>query len=191
MITRWLPTIEACRVMGISQSTLRRRIDKGEIESKLDDGRRLILVTTDNHVVIAEEESLQNENEQLKRDIEELRNQIMELQDDKKVGTTDLEALKDENEKLKQRQQQLEEKEKQHTKNIEQQDSQIAELQADNRYLREELRQKDQAVAVAQNTAQQLIERLQTPFWKRWFRRQKALPAGDVLDMDTEDESQS
>jgi predicted RNase H-like nuclease (RuvC/YqgF family) len=166
--------------MGISQSTLRRRIDKGEIESKLDDGRRLILVNTDNHVVITEEESLQNENEQLKRDIEKLRDQIieLELQDDKKVGTTERESLKTENERI--------------TQELERRDNQIAELQADNRYLREELRQKGQLVAVAQNTAQQLIERLQTPFWKRWFRRQKALPAPeDVVDMESEDDREN
>jgi len=76
---------------------------------------------------------------------------------------------------------------------LERRDRQITELQKDNRHLREQLQEKDkrimelhQVVAVAQSQAYQLLERLQTPFWRRLFKR-KALPAPEnVVDMETD-----
>ena len=83
MATTWLSTIEACRVLGISQSTLRRRIDKGEIDSKLEDGKRLILVITDNQLItnLPEQallQQLQDENADLRQQIEYLKEQSSE-----------------------------------------------------------------------------------------------------------------
>ena len=81
MTTKWLSTIEACQVLGVSQSTLRRRIDKGEIESKLEDGRRLVLVTTDEDMVTTAPESeltteLRSQVDHLKEQFESLHNQL-------------------------------------------------------------------------------------------------------------------
>ena len=178
MADTWQTLTQACQTLGISQRTLYRRIDKGEIETKLEDNRRLVWVSppdvkplaeVTNNVADTVIATLKDENEDLKQQLQEKDSQIAELQTTNRTVTTERESLKTENERR---------------------DSQIAELQADNQYLREELRQKGQLVAVAQNTAQQLIERLQTPFWKRWFRRQKALPQGDVVDMEAENENQ-
>ena len=83
MTTKWLSTIEACQTLGISQSTLRRRIDKGEIESKLEDSRRLVLVTIDNHTVTTSTkeafvQQLQKENDDLNQQIMYLKEQTQE-----------------------------------------------------------------------------------------------------------------
>lgn len=87
MTTKWLSSIEACQVLGISQSTLRRRIDKGEIETKLENGKRIILVTTDNYVDTMATESdmvkqLQSENELLREQVKQKDNQINKLQEE-------------------------------------------------------------------------------------------------------------
>lgn len=82
---------------------------------------------------------------------------------------------------------------------LEERDNQIAELQSDIRGQMAAIQDRDKritelnhVVAVAQNTAQELIYQLKTPFWKRWFRRQRALPAPDgVMDMEAEDENRS
>jgi hypothetical protein len=44
MAGKWLTVAEARHVLGIAERTLRRRIQKGDIPSKLEDGRRLVLV---------------------------------------------------------------------------------------------------------------------------------------------------
>ncbi len=70
---------------------------------------------------------------------------------------------------------------------IEKRDNLISELETMNQDLRNQLIERDhqiadlhRVVAVAQNQTQQLIERIQTPFWRRWFTRRKALPAPEV-----------
>ena len=44
---KWVSMKKACDMIDISLSTLRRRIDEGEIESKLDGRRRLVLIDCD------------------------------------------------------------------------------------------------------------------------------------------------
>lgn len=41
---KWLTLEQAAQAMRVSGSTIRRRINKGEIESKIESGRRLVLV---------------------------------------------------------------------------------------------------------------------------------------------------
>lgn len=157
MADTWQTLAEACQTLGISQRTLYRRIDKREIESKIENNRRLVKVSlpdgkpvADNMAEMADSgrlAELQAKNESLERDIEKRNSRIAELE-------TDNQALRNQ---------------------LIERDHQVAELH--------------RVVAVAQNQAQQLIERLQTPFWRRWFKR-KALPAsGDVVDMEQDQES--
>lgn len=40
----WVTVTDACQSLAISQRTLYRRIDKGLIESKLDNGKRFVLI---------------------------------------------------------------------------------------------------------------------------------------------------
>jgi len=47
MTGKWVSLTEACQSLGISESTLRRRIKEGKIESKLEDSRRLVFVDSD------------------------------------------------------------------------------------------------------------------------------------------------
>ncbi len=47
----WHTIAEACEILGVSVRTIRRRIEQGKLDSKLDNGRRLVLV------IAAEEDS--------------------------------------------------------------------------------------------------------------------------------------
>jgi DNA-binding transcriptional MerR regulator len=40
---QWVTIPEALKIIGISERALRYRISKGTIESKMEDGRRLVL----------------------------------------------------------------------------------------------------------------------------------------------------
>ena len=87
MTSRWLSSIEACQVLGISQSTLRRRIDKGEVETKLESGKRMVLVTVDNYVDTTNPETemvkrLQSEIELLRDQVKQKDDQIKKLQEE-------------------------------------------------------------------------------------------------------------
>jgi len=152
MANIWQTLAEACQTLGISQRTLYRRIDKGKVESKTENNRRLVLVSLPDDKPVA----------------------------DNMADSGRLAILQARNEALEQ--------------DIEKRNRQIAELESDNLSLRSQLIERDrqvtelhQVVAVAQNQAQQLIERLQTPFWRRWFSR-KALPAPEVvMDMESTD----
>lgn len=43
----WHTIAEACEILGISVRTMRRRIQQGKVESRLEDGRRMVLVTAE------------------------------------------------------------------------------------------------------------------------------------------------
>jgi len=47
MSSEWVSMKQACDILDISISTLRRRVDNGEIESKLDGNRRSVLIHHD------------------------------------------------------------------------------------------------------------------------------------------------
>jgi len=86
MSSRWVSLNEAVGILGISLSTLRRRIEKGGIESKLENGRRLVRVSDETHVSFnatqsAFVEQLRGENENLRQQIQEKDKQIEKLQE--------------------------------------------------------------------------------------------------------------
>jgi predicted site-specific integrase-resolvase len=77
---------QACDLLGISLSTLKRRVSKGDFESKLEDHRRLILIPNE---VQVEVQVNQDENasilvEQLQKEKGDLNRQITDLQNDKR-----------------------------------------------------------------------------------------------------------
>ena len=80
MADRWLTVTDACQALGVSERTLRRRIEQDKMESKLEDGRRLILVDSGGQKAdtIAENELL----EQLRSENEHLRGQVISIQDE-------------------------------------------------------------------------------------------------------------
>ena len=41
----WHTIAEACELLGVSVRTIRRRIEQGKVDSRLKDGRRMVLVT--------------------------------------------------------------------------------------------------------------------------------------------------
>ena len=45
MTGHWRSMDEACDILGLSRRTIQRRIKSGDLESKLENGRRFVLVT--------------------------------------------------------------------------------------------------------------------------------------------------
>lgn len=45
-MTEWMTVAEASDILGMSERTLRRRISKGEIESKYENGRRFVRINS-------------------------------------------------------------------------------------------------------------------------------------------------
>lgn len=120
MAEEWQTLAEAGQTLEISQRTLYRRIDKGDIESKLEDGKRLIRVilpddneVTDNLAAMADTvaevsakediERLNAANTTLEQELERLREELHTAE--KKVAlvdelTKDKEYLQGQNDKL-------------------------------------------------------------------------------------------
>ncbi len=80
MSSEWVSMKQACDILDISISTLRRRIDNGEIESKLEGKRRTILIHHDTSSdTSTKQEATQTDTsftEQLKHQIESLQKQL-------------------------------------------------------------------------------------------------------------------
>ncbi len=80
MSSKWVSMKQACDILDISISTLRRRIDNGEIESKLEGNRRSILIHHDTSSdTSTKQEATQPDTsfvEQLKYQIESLQKQL-------------------------------------------------------------------------------------------------------------------
>lgn len=81
----WLTVAEAGHVLDMAERTLRRHIQEGKIESKLDNGRRMVLVEVaeadmpgDMPALVRQ---LQQENESLRQQLEEKDKQIEKLQE--------------------------------------------------------------------------------------------------------------
>jgi len=191
MITRWLPTIEACQALGISQSTLRRRIEKDEVESKIEDGRRLILVTTDNQVVTTEEiDSFAEEKTNLEQKVKDLEKKLSQTEE--LFNSVDSKANQLTEEKA------LIEKE---LREVEKQAALVDGLIEDKERLQQQLTEKDKQLESLQTQVQEASQRHDTvvmqmskmleyerlPFWRRW-RKQKALPVPGVMDMEADTE---
>lgn len=73
MNSRWVSLNEAVGILGISLSTLRRRIDKGEIETKLVNGKRFIQIPDE---VQVNSNIIHSVVEQLKDEVQGLRQRI-------------------------------------------------------------------------------------------------------------------
>ncbi len=80
MSSEWVSMKQACDILDISISTLRRRIDNGEIESRLEGNRRSILIHHDTSSdTSTKQEATQTDTsfmEQLKYQIESLQKQL-------------------------------------------------------------------------------------------------------------------
>lgn len=81
MTGQWKTLKEACEILGISESTLRRRIKQEEIESKVEKNKRLVFIQESSQMTgqmteYAMAQHLQNENERLLQESEELKEQL-------------------------------------------------------------------------------------------------------------------
>ena len=74
MTSKWVSMTVACNALGISESTLRRRIEQSKIETKTENGRRLVLIDIDSQMTIREPDIVLLE--QLKSEIEYLRQEL-------------------------------------------------------------------------------------------------------------------
>ena len=74
MTSKWVSMTVACNALGISESTLRRRIEQGKIETNTENGRRLVLIDIDSQTTIREPDIVLVE--QLKSEIEYLRQEL-------------------------------------------------------------------------------------------------------------------
>ncbi len=85
MNSKWVSLNEACEILDISLSTLRRRIDAGEVESKLEDKKRLVSISDEVQVSskttqAALTDQLRQENDRLNQQLAEKDRQIENLQ---------------------------------------------------------------------------------------------------------------
>ena len=77
MTDKWVSLTTACQSLNISESTIRRRIEQGKIESKREDGRRLVLIDSDS--LLIDPDGLMTETalvKQLQSEIECLRQEL-------------------------------------------------------------------------------------------------------------------
>ena len=89
MAEEWLTLTQACDAFGKSEATVRRYIKQGKIKSKLENGRRLVLVTSEqqrrqNDINVAQLALI----EQLLSEVQHLCQQIKDLQDELKRKET-------------------------------------------------------------------------------------------------------
>jgi len=182
----WQTLAEACQTLGISQRTLYRRIDKDEIESKLEDKRRMVLVSLPDDKLMADSmadvadtdiTALKDENEDLKQQLQERDSQIDELQ----AESQNLRELLDE------KSSQLHDAEKQAILTDElSADKERLQQQLDE--LQEDLRQSKERADTITLTLTQQLEQARQPFWRRWRKQKKALPAATIDMGKVEDE---
>jgi len=86
---QWQTVAKACQYLAISQRTLYRRIDKGEIESKVENGRRYVKIDLPNDNDMADSldseisreliDTLKQENENLRKQVDQQQAIIMQL----------------------------------------------------------------------------------------------------------------
>lgn len=73
MAEKWLTVAEACQSLAMTERTLRRRISQGRVTSKLENGRRLVLVED---AMTEDMARLQEENARLKQELEQARQDL-------------------------------------------------------------------------------------------------------------------
>lgn len=81
MSGKWVTVDEAAVIFRVSTSTIRRRMENEKIESKLEDGRRLVWVSDDTQMSSKDEQlitELRTQNEHLRGQVEELQKQLAE-----------------------------------------------------------------------------------------------------------------
>lgn len=96
----WVSMKQACDVLGVSLSTLRRRISRGEIESKLDKHRRLVLIR---HDTSSDTSMTQNATLLESQVVEQLKRQTEMLQEQLDKRETEVAKLQDELSQSKER----------------------------------------------------------------------------------------
>ena len=94
MTDQWKTLKEACEILGVSESTLRRRIKQGEFQSKIEKNKRLIFVQElsqmtghmTEHAMIqylqSENQKLLQENAELKEELNRRATQLQEKDED-------------------------------------------------------------------------------------------------------------
>jgi polyhydroxyalkanoate synthesis regulator phasin len=80
MAVRWVSMAEACYILDVSRRTIQRRIQRGEIESKLENGRRFVAVPSDQQGDINISQLVLIE--QLLSEVQHLRQRVTDLQDE-------------------------------------------------------------------------------------------------------------
>jgi len=93
MTGKWVSLAAACQSINISESTLRRRIEQGQIESKLENGRRLVLIDPASQMTVTEAdpaliEQLQGEVEYLRQELDRRNRQIEDLEESRQRQDT-------------------------------------------------------------------------------------------------------
>lgn len=81
MIDQWKTLKEGCEILGVSESTLRRRIKQGEFQSKIENNKRLVLIQelsqmTGQMTQSAMVQYLQSENQRLLQENAELKEEL-------------------------------------------------------------------------------------------------------------------
>ena len=77
---QWMPFGDAAKQLGVSESTLRRRIKTGLVKAKLEGRRRMVYVQIDRSLTGQNDtmERLQAENERLWNTVKDLQKQLQE-----------------------------------------------------------------------------------------------------------------
>jgi predicted RNase H-like nuclease (RuvC/YqgF family) len=140
---QWLQVSKAARVLDITERTLRKHISEEKIQSKLEEGRRLVLIDTDMMSETPSHEATM---------IEKLKNDMERLNEELNEKAKDITELKQE---LKKRDEYLREKDDQREQASHRHDTIVLQL---TRQL---------------NNQQQLLEYHESPWYRRWFHRDK------------------
>ena len=152
MIQKWVSIIEACHILDISKSTLYRRIQNGEIESKKEGKSTLCLIT------------LQDESQ----------NETDETQSGTQIETRQTaDYLGKENEELRQQTEYLKQQAQGKDKQIEDLQQRLEET---NKALADAGERHDTIVMQLTRQleqSQRLLEFHQESWYRRWFKRQR------------------
>lgn len=212
MSFRWVSLNEAVGILGISISTLRRRIDAGQLESKVENGRRLVQVSGEiqassksNPTFIDE---LLIENARLEEKIERHKEQTH--QQDTRIKELEL-RIKEKDEQISTLQKEIDNskelidqyhneisqaKEKTSLveplrENKENLERQMIQLRKKLDEKDEDLRRKDKQIAEASHRHDtvvmqmtKLLEYHQQPFWRKLFSRKALQPRVDETIID-------
>ena len=76
--SKWRTVPEACHALGVSERTLRRRIDQGKYETQLEKGRRLVCLSIEGNRLTDDTQADRTVIAQLRSEIEHLRDIISE-----------------------------------------------------------------------------------------------------------------